>query len=148
MKNYKDKTIKDLCKIIISLAVAGRMSEDEKKAYESIIDRYSDEYEKELLDKQEEVPYASFSNCVILKNREDGEITVKTYEDDRADTMMRDISNLICFSDCDDTYEIVKIIYRGREVEYVGWMPLMTFRYRYVDTGDLAWENRYMQWNH
>lgn len=148
MKNYKDETIKDLCTIINSLANAGCMFEHEEKEYEFILNHYSDQYEKEILDKKEEVPYASFSNCVILKNREDGEVTVKTYENDKANTMMHDISHLICFSDCDDMYEIVKIIYRGREVEYVGWMPLMTFRYRYVDTGDLAWENRYMQWEH
>ena len=77
-----------------------------------------------------------------------GEVTIKAYDADKQNTMMRDVSSLICFSDCDDTFWVVKIIFNGREVEYVGWMPQMRYRYRYVDTGDLAWEQSFPQWDH
>lgn len=89
-----------------------------------------------------------YKNSYILRDREDGEIFVKAYADEDSDKMMRDVSKIICFSDCDDTFEVVKIIFNGREVEYVGWMPLMRYRYRYVATGDIAWEQSFMQWDH
>ena len=148
MKDYKDTTIKELCAIINHLSDSDCLLEEETQQYIDIINRYSDQYEVELIASKEVVPYTSFSNCVVLKNREDGEVTVKAYEDDKQNTMMRDVSSLICFSDCDDTFEVVKIIFNGREVEYVGWMPLMRYRYRYVDTGDIAWEQSFMQWDH
>ena len=148
MKDYKDTTIEELCNIINCLSDAGCMLDEDEQEYTDILNRYSDQYEAELLTNKEATHYTSFSNCVILKNREDGEITVKAYEDDKQDIMMRDVSSLICFSDCDDTFEIVKIIFNGREVRYVGWMPLMRYRYRYVDTDDIAWEQSFMQWNH
>lgn len=148
MKNYKDATIKELCKIINHLSDTGCMLDEEEQGYIAILNKYSDQYEAELLETKEVLPYTSFSDCVILKDREDGEITVKAYTEDKRDQMMHDVSQLICFSDCDDTFEIVKIVYKGREVEYVGWMPLMRYRYRYTDTGDVAWERSYMQWDH
>ena len=146
MKNYKDTTIKELCKIINCLADTGCMLDEEEQEYIAILNRYSDQYEAELLASKETTSYTSFSNCVVLKNREDGEITTKAYEDNQQ--MMRDVSSLICFSDCDDTFEVVKIIFNGREVEYVGWMPQMRYRYRYVNTGDIAWEASFPQWDH
>lgn len=148
MKDYKDRTIKELCAIINHLSDSGCLLDEEEQEYIAILNRYSDQYEAELLASKEATPYTSFSNCVVLKNREDGEVIVKAYEDDKQNTMMRDVSSLICFSDCDDTFEVVKIIFNGREVEYVGWMPLMRYRYRYVATGDLAWEESFMQWDH
>lgn len=146
MKNYKDTTIKELCKIINCLSDTGCMLDEEEQEYIAILNRYSDQYEAELLASKETTPYTSFSNCVILKNREDGEITIKAYEDNQQ--MMRDVSKVICFSDCDDIFWIVKIIFNGREIEYTGWMPQMRYRYRYVDTGDLAWEESFPQWEH
>ena len=89
-----------------------------------------------------------YKNAYILLDREDGEVIVKAYDANESDKMMRDISKHICFSDCDDTFWIVKVIFNGREVEYVGWMPQMRYRYRYVNTGDLAWEESFPQWDH
>lgn len=148
MKNYKNATIKELCNIINHLSDTGRMSEEEEQEYAAILNRYSDQYEVELLASKEAASYTSFSNCVVLKNREDGEVIVKAYEKDKQNVMMRDVSKQICFSDCDDTFWIVKIIFNGREVEYAGWMPQMRYRYHYVDTGDIAWEQSYPQWDH
>lgn len=134
MKNYKDTTIKELCTIINHLADTGCMLDEEEKEYIAILNRYSDQYEAELLASKETTPYTSFSNCVVLKNREDGEVTIKAYEDDKQNTMMRDVSSLICFSDCDDIFEVVKIIFNGREVEYTGWQPGMVMSYEYTET--------------
>ena len=89
-----------------------------------------------------------YSNCYILRDREDGEVIVKTYDDDKVDVMMRDVSKIICFSDCDDTFEVVKIVYKGREVEYAGWQPGMVMSYEYTVTGDEAWSGCFPQWNH
>ena len=150
MKNYKDRTIQSLCKIINQLSDTGCMLDEEEQEYIQILNKYSDEYEKELIAEHDKeiTPYTSYSNCVILRDKEDGEVTIKTYPNDKADTMMRDVSQVICFSDCDDTWEVIQIIYQGREVKYVGWMPCMRFRYRFIETGDIAWEESFMNWDH
>ena len=108
-----------------------------------------DMFEEEIYSKpQPEVPYQSFKNCVILRDTEDGEISVKAYNDEDCHVMMRDVSNIICFSDCDPTVDVVKIIYCGREVEYCGWRPGMVMEYQYVETGDEAWSGCFPQWDH
>lgn len=97
---------------------------------------------------KEPTKYTSYKNCVILRDKEDGEITIKSYSDDDADVMMRDVSEIICFSDCDDTWDVIKIVYMGREVEYTGWQPGMVMSYEYTETGDEAWSGCFPQWDH
>ena len=89
-----------------------------------------------------------YKNAYILRDREDGEIIVKAYADEDSDKMMRDVSKVICFSDCDDTFEVAKIVYMGREVEYTGWQPGMVMSYKYAVTGDEAWSGCFPQWEH
>lgn len=89
-----------------------------------------------------------YNNAYILRDREDGEIIVKAYEEHEDNIMMRDVSKQICFSDCDDTYEIIKIIYHGREVEYAGWRPCMEYKYYFTKTKDIAWKEFFPQWDH
>lgn len=148
MKNYKDETIKELCDIINRLSDAGCMLDEEEQECIDILNKYSDEYEAELLAEREAEPCIRCSNCFILRDREDGEVIVKAYPDDRAETMMRKVSKHICFSDCDDTFEVIDIIYHGREVEYGGWRPGMVMQYYFTKTGDLAWEESFPQWEH
>lgn len=105
-----------------------------------------DSYEEELYSKKEQTAYVSHKNCVVLRSKEDGEITVKTYED--AAVMMRDVSKIICFSDCDDMWDVIQIIYQGRQVEYTGWQPGMVMSYEYTETGDEAWSGCFPHWDH
>ena len=148
MKDYKDTTIKELCKIINCLSDAGCMRDEDEQEYIDILNRYSDQYEAELLTSKESTKYTSYKNCVTLRDKEDGEITIKSYSDDDADVMMRDVSEIICFSDCDDMWDVIKIVYMGREVEYTGWQPGMVMSYEYTETGDEAWSGCFPQWNH
>lgn len=87
-------------------------------------------------------------NAYILRDHEDGEIIVKAFTNEESEQMMCDVSKHICFSDCDDTFEVIKIIYHGREVEYVGWQPGMLYEYRYVETRDSAWARKFEHWDH
>lgn len=89
-----------------------------------------------------------YKNAYILLDREDGEVIVKAYEECEDNKMMRDVSKHICFSDCDDTYEVIKIVYHGREVEYNGWQPGMVMTYSFKETGDEAWSGVFEQWDH
>lgn len=89
-----------------------------------------------------------YQNAFLLLDREDGEVIVKAYEEHEDNMMMRDVSKQICFSDCDDTYDVIKIVYMGREVEYTGWRPGMVMSYEYTETGDEAWSGCFPQWDH
>jgi hypothetical protein len=149
MKNYKDETIAKLCQIINCLDDYGCLTDDEVAEYKAIMADYAAEKAtEETLDKCLPDGYAYYSNCYILRSREDGEIIVKSYDKEKSEVMMRDVSKQICFSDCDDTYEVIKIVYHGREVEYAGWRPCMEHKYYYVDTKDIAWKEFFPQWDH
>ena len=89
-----------------------------------------------------------YKNAFLLLDREDGEVIVNAYEDYEDNMMMREVSKHICFSDCDDTFMVIKIIYHGREVEYDGWRPGMVMSYSYKETGDVAWEVSFPQYDH
>ena len=67
---------------------------------------------------------------------------------DNINEMFCAISKIYCFDDYDDTYEIVDIFVNGHRVEYVGWQPGMHFEYRFVDSGELAWEGWFEHWDH
>ena len=149
MRDYKDETIEKLCKMLNYLDDCGCMTEDDVKLYHEIMTDYTaDKATEEILDKCLLNDCAYYSNCYILRNKEDGEIIVKSYNKERSEVMMHDVSKQICFSDCDDTYGVIKIMYRGREVEYTGWQPGMIMSYKYTETGDAAWSGCFPQWEH
>ena len=148
MMNYKDETIAKLCQLINYLDDCGCLTEDDTKLCREIMADYAAEKAtEEILDKCLPDGYAYYSNCYILRSREDGEIIVKSYDKEKSEVMMRDVSKQICFSDCDDTFEVIGIVYHGREVEYGGWRPGMLMQYFFTKTGDLAWEESFPQWN-
>ena len=149
MKNYKDETITKLCQILNCLDDYDCLTDDEVAEYKAIMADYAAEKAtEEILDKCLPDGYAYYSNCYILRSREDGEITIKSYDKEKSEVMMRDVSKQICFSDCDDTYEVIKIVYHGREVEYNGWQPGMVMSYDFAGTNDEAWSGVFEQWNH
>ena len=148
-------TMKQQYKLLkkISADLCGISDEDSENLkaitdMEKNISLLMDVYEEMLYSRKEVTSYTSYKNCVILRDKEDGEITVKSYSDDDADVMMCDISKVICFSDCDDMWDVIKIVYMGREVEYGGWRPGMVMSYEYIETGDEAWSGCFPHWDH
>ena len=149
MRNYKDRTVEQLCALINYLEDTGCLTAEDKAAYGEIMADYSAEVAtEEVLDKCLPDGYAYYSNCYILRSREDGEVIVKSYDKEKSEVMMREVSKQICFSDCDDTWEVIKIVYHGREVEYAGWRPCMEMAYYYSESGDLAWKEFFPQYDH
>lgn len=148
MRNYKDETISKLCAIINCLEDNGCLLDEDITEYRNIVSDYvANLHTEETLDAIS-LNYASYANCYILKDTTDGEVIVKAYDEDKADMMMRDVSKHICFSDCDGTFHVEKIVYHGREVEYVGWRPNMVYEYVYRATGDTAWEEAFPELEH
>ena len=149
MRDYKDEIIEKLFGMLSNLEAKDHLLEENKVEYRNIMEEYaSNKMTEEFLDKVLPDGYAYYSNCYILRNTEDGEITTKIYDKDMSEVMMRDVSKHICFSDCDDTYEIIKIVYHGREVEYNGWQPGMVMSYDYAGTDDEAWSGCFPEWDH
>ena len=95
-----------------------------------------------------QVRYMTRKNFVVLRNTEDGEVWVRNYDEDMDDAMMREVSKVICFSDCDDWLEILMVVYHGREVKYVGWQPGMVYEFVYKETGDVAWTGCFPNFEH
>lgn len=149
MKNYKDEIIAKLCQIINYLDDNYCLTAEDVAEYKAVMADYAAEKAtEEILDKCLPDGCAYYSNCYILRSREDGEIIVKSYDKEKSEVMMRDVSKHICFSDCDDTYEVIKIVYQGREITYDGWKPGMVMTYSFKDTGDEAWSGVFEQYDH
>lgn len=148
MKNFKDETIEKLCGLLNYFDDLGVMTTEDRDEYRDIMAAYAEGcYEERKIEEAAFEP-KRYSNCAIYRDKEDGEVIVKVYPDDRADDMMRDVSKVDCFSDCDDTVEILHVIFHGREVEYVGWQPNMKYEYKFVETGDVAWCSWFPCWDH
>ena len=63
-----------------------------------------------------------------------------------SEVMMRKVCQIIAFSDCTDE-RVTKIIYKGREIEYVGWQPGM--KYEFADSnGVVVWSASFPEWDH
>ena len=143
MKNFKDETIEKLCGLLNYLDDLGAMTNEDRNEYCNIVAAYAEGCREEASFEPKR-----YSNCVTYRDKEDGEVIVKTYDNEHKDAMMRDVSKVICFSDCDDIVEVLHIVYNGREVEYVGWQPGMKYEYKFVATGDVAWCSWYPEWDH
>lgn len=149
MRDYKDEIIEKLFGMLSNLEAKDCLSKENKVEYRNIMEEYaSNKMTEELLDEVLPDGYAYYSNCYILHNVEDGEVITKAYDNDMSEVMMREVSKQICFSDCDDTWRIIKIVYHGREVEYAGWRPGMEMAYYYSESGDLAWKEFFPQYDH
>ena len=149
MRGYKDEIIEKFDNLFKQLNDRHALTNEEYTQYYFLMQDYAAEkVTEEMLNKVLPDGYAHYSNCYILRDIEDGEVIIKGYDNDKADIMMRDVSKHICFSDCDGTFEVIKIVYMGREVEYTGWQPGMVMSYEYSATGDEAWSGCFPQWNH
>ena len=79
---------------------------------------------------------------------EEGESVVrKEYQKGHEREMMRLVVKMICMSDLTDEV-ITKIVYEGREIEYIGWRPGMYIAFRYVGTDEIAFEGWYPEYDH
>ena len=79
---------------------------------------------------------------------EEGESVVrKEYQAGHEREMMRLVVKMICMSDLTDEV-ITKIVYEGREIEYIGWRPGMYVAFRYVGTDEIAFEGWYPEYDH
>lgn len=84
---------------------------------------------------------------LVIRDNDDDTTSVKYFSDGDYN-MFREAARVYCFSDCDDTFSIDKIVFEGRECYYVGWQQGMLFQFRYEDTEEVAFENYYPQWEH
>lgn len=149
MRDYRDEIIEKFGNLFKQLNDRQALTNEEYTQYYFLMQDYAAENAtEEVLDEVIPSDCSYYANCYILRCREDGEVMVKAYDKEKSEVMMREVSKLICFSDCDDTWEVIKIVYHGREVEYAGWRPCMEMVYYYAESGDLAWKEFFPQFDH
>lgn len=85
------------------------------------------------------------TNKGYLKIRSGNDVDIYNYHD--LNKMLYDAARCVCFDDCSDE-ELVDIVWDGRDIYYCGWMPNMTFRFRYEDTGEMIAEFHCPEWDH
>lgn len=151
MKDYKDLIIEKLCAILNVLEDCGCLLGEEAHEYRMVMNEYitaqsEEEKREELHSHNGHYSYIAYS---ILNDKGERVMEYSYYHDDAysADTLLRDASQMICFSDCSD--EIVEaIVIQGYKIEYVGWQPDMLFEFRDQKTGKIIWSAAFPQWGH
>ena len=86
---------------------------------------------------------------ITLRDRNDGEVQVRHFDDtdEGLNEMLTLASKIYCFNDCDDTWEIVSIVYKNKDLHYTGWQPGMVFEFA-DDKGEVVWSRAYECWDH
>lgn len=75
-----------------------------------------------------------------------GEVVHKVFTREQSEEMMRMVCKTLAFSDCTDE-RITKIVYRGCEIEYIGWQPGMV--YEFADSnGVVQYSAAFPCWDH
>ena len=69
-----------------------------------------------------------------------------TYEKIDIDKFFYEISKRIAFDDCSGE-EIIAIFWHGKEVQYVGWQPMMRYEYKNLG-GNTVWVGEFPEWDH
>jgi hypothetical protein len=86
---------------------------------------------------------------ITLRDRNDGEVQVRHFDDtdEGLNEMLTLASKIYCFNDCDDTWEIVSIVYKNKDLHYTGWRPGMVFEFA-DDKGEVVWGGTFPHWDH
>lgn len=81
-----------------------------------------------------------------IYNDNEGIAHIVTYDKIDMDKFFCEISKRIAFDDCTNE-EVVAIYWKGKEVEYAGWQPMMVYEYKRPD-GVTVWLGEFPEWNH
>ena len=86
---------------------------------------------------------------ITLRDRNDGEVQVRHFDDtdEGLNEMLTLASKIYCFDDCDDTWEVMSIVYKNQDLHYTGWQPGMVFKYA-NDDGEVVWGGAFPHWDH
>lgn len=63
-----------------------------------------------------------------------------------ADLFFRDVSRIICFSDC-APQNVIDIVWHGQHVSYDGWRRQMCYGYS-TKSGKQVWVGCFPEWDH
>lgn len=86
---------------------------------------------------------------IVLRDHNDGEVSERHFDDtdEGLNEMLTLASKIYCFDDCDDTWEIVSIVYKSKGLHYTGWQPGMVFEFA-DDKGEVVWSRAFEHWDH
>ena len=85
---------------------------------------------------------------IKLRNNETGEFEYRYFEKGDVGALCYKASQFYAWSDCDDTYSIVEIMYDGHELGYLGWQPGMLFEFKDYTTGEIVYSATFECWDH
>lgn len=89
---------------------------------------------------------SKMDNYLIMRDPFDGEAITHRYHS-KEETLFTAAKH-ICFSDCDETYRLEKIVVCGREVVYAGWQPAMLYEFVDKETGEVIYSRQFLHWDH
>lgn len=114
------------------------------------LDRIEDELkaliEKVVAYQPKAINFDDFTPSWYIYTDSDGEAHCVAFGEITENQFFTKVSKKIAFDDLDDS-TVHKIYFRGKEVEYAGWQPCMTFEYKDLD-GNTVWIEQFEEWDH
>jgi hypothetical protein len=101
--------------------------------------------EKQL--KQLKLMLGESDTYVEIRDNETGEIE-RRYYDSGDYALCHYAAKFYAFDDLDNTFSIVKLVFKGKELEYAGWQPGMLFEFFEVESGKIVYSNEFPEWDH
>ena len=92
--------------------------------------------------------YKDPNTYIALKDKESGEIEKRYFEASDINGLCYKAAQFYAWRDCDDTYDIVEIMWAGHPVEYLGWQPDMLFEFRDIESGEILYSAYFPEWDH
>lgn len=93
-----------------------------------------------------EINFDDFTPSWYIYTDADGEVHSETFGQITENQFFTKVSKRIAFDDLDNI-TVQKIYFRGKEIEYAGWQPCMTFEYKDLD-GNTVWIEQFEEWDH
>ena len=85
-------------------------------------------------------------NFMLVQDLNDGEIFVEEYK--TSAEVINSAANFYALDDSSVEYKVMKIVRKGREIEYAGWKPNMVFDFLDVISGKIVASTHRMEWDH
>lgn len=127
--------------------ISGDITPEDALILENFEEAFADHIERICSYQPKAINYDDLTPSWFIYTDRDGNAYSQVFKGDMSDDFFfGKVSKKICFDDLDDE-TVVKIYFKGKEVEYAGWQPGMKYEYKDLD-GNTVWVGYFEEWDH
>ena len=126
--------------------ISGDISPEDALILANFEEAFADHIERICSKQPKAINYDDFTPSWYIYADYEGNVYAKHFGNIDEAFFFTNVSKKICYDDCNDE-RVLKIYYKGKEVEYVGWQPKMKYEYKDLD-GNTVWVGEFPEWDH